>query len=141
MMLHLLQMAADARSAAEPHAITYVDFLTVTLTAVCALLAALAIIIALAAIWGYAGIRDEISKTVSMRAGEQLEKKLSEYPDSKDIIALFEAMQAMHDRQLLLSSKLVSPSASESAARSSKRVQQRTKTSESLAKDYPGKGK
>jgi hypothetical protein len=101
---HLLQMAADARVVAEPHAVTYIDFLTVTLTAVCALLAGLGIFLGFGAIWGYITIKDEIVKAVTQKAEQRIDNKISEYPDSKEVIALFEKMNAFHSQQIMLSS-------------------------------------
>jgi hypothetical protein len=135
-----LKLAADARMAAEPHAVTYVDFLTVTLTALCALLAALAIFIAFAAIWGYAGIREEITKAVTDRAEKALVAKLGEYPDSRAVLDLFDEMRAFHEQQKRLSDLLVTGSASKGVARTSKPVQNKAKTPGSIAKNYPGKG-
>jgi hypothetical protein len=90
--MHLLRWAAEARLAAEPHSITYVDFLTVTLTAMCVLLAALGFIVALVALVGYRDI-----KAASIKAGKQasetaIEAKLKEYPDATQIHAKFKAV-------------------------------------------------
>jgi hypothetical protein len=139
-MQGLFHVAAEARAAAEPHAVTYVDFLTVTLTAVCALLAALAIIIAIAAIWGYAGIKKELTEAVAKRAEESLENKLKEYPDAKKFVDLLDSLQSLHENQKRLSDQLVTRSASKSVPRASKGVQEKVKDQDSLAKDYPGKG-
>jgi hypothetical protein len=137
----VFKMAAQARTAAEPHPITYVDFLTVTLTALCALLAALAIFIAVAAIYGYLGIREEITKSIAKQADEALKAKLGEYPDSKDVLGLFEKMQTFHEQQKLLSDQLVADSGSKTIAEASKQGEDKPKRRSSLARDYPGKGK
>jgi hypothetical protein len=139
-MQGLLHVAAEARAAVEPHAVTYIDFLTVTLTAVCAILAALAIIIAIAAIWGYAGIKKELTEAVAKRAEESLENKLKEYPDAKKFVDLLDSLQSLHENQKRLSDQLVTRSASKSVPRASKGVQEKAKDQDSLAKDYPGKG-
>ncbi len=133
-------MASEVQIAAEPHAVTYIDFLTVTLTAVCAILAALAIIIAIAAIWGYAGIKKELTEAVAKRAEESLEKKLNEYPDAREFIDLLDNLRSLHENQKRLSGQLVSKSASKSAPGASKGVQGKARNQDSLAKDYPGKG-
>jgi hypothetical protein len=139
--LHWLRAAVEARQTAEPHAVTYVDFLTVTLTALCALLAILAFIVALAAIWGYLGIRREITKAVTKRATQAIEAKLAEYPDSEEIIDLVQEIRDFHEKQKVLSNQLVADSKAKSVARASKRVQDKGKASAAFAKDYPGKGK
>jgi hypothetical protein len=137
----LLHWSAEARAAAEPHAVTYIDFLTVTLTALCAILAVLAIIIAAAAIWGYVGIREEITKAVSEKADEALKAKLKEYPDSQEVLGLFEEMRDQHEKQKLLSNRLLADSASKFVADTSKKVEDKAKNKTRLARDYPGKGK
>ena len=80
--LHWIQAAADAKAAAEPHTVTYVDFLTVTLTAMCVLLATLGFIVAVLAVFGYRDI-----KKAAEKAGEEavklfIEATLKEYPDA-----------------------------------------------------------
>jgi hypothetical protein len=58
------------------------------------------------------------------------------------MLELFESMKVVHERQMKLSSQLVSPSAAETASRASKRGQQKVKDDpKSLAQDYPGKGR
>ncbi len=89
---HWLQAAADARTAAEPHGITYVDFLTVTLTAMCVLLAALGFIVAIVAVVGYRDIKSAAMKTGEQAAERALELKLREYPDAAEIHQKYTAM-------------------------------------------------
>lgn len=138
---HLFQAAADSRAAAEPHAVSYVDFLTVTLTAVCALLAGLGLFLGFGAIWGYLTIKKEIVKAVTKKAEQRIDKEIGEYPDSKEVIALFDKMSAFHSQQVMLSSQLLTNSHPVSTIRASKKGQVKPKDSGSLAKDYPGKGK
>lgn len=140
-MVGPLIAAAQARIAAEPHSVTYIDFLTVTLTALCALLAALAAFIALVAVYGYYGLRNEVSKAVTKRAEEALAKKLSEYPDSAKVLELFNEMRDFHEQQKQLSSLLLTRSEAKTVAQASKKVQDKGKDSGPFAKDYPGKGK
>jgi type VI protein secretion system component VasK len=90
---HLLVAAAEARAAAEPHPITYVDFLTVVLTAMAVILAALAIGIGVFAIWGYLGIRDAVAKQVGEAADKALAEKLEKYPAAEDMLELKRRME------------------------------------------------
>lgn len=136
----ILEMAAQARAAADPHPITYIDFLTVTLTALCALLGALAIFIAIAAIYGYLGLKEEITKSIAKQADAALQAKLFEYPDSKEMFVLFERMTALHEQQKLLSNQLVRESEVKPIAEASKVGEDKPKRRSPLAKDYPGKG-
>ena len=80
-MHHLLNFAAEARASADPHAITYIDFLTVTLTAMCVLLATLGFIVAALAVIGY---RD-IKKAAKTAAETAITAKLKEYPDAEEM--------------------------------------------------------
>ncbi|HXB61718.1 MAG TPA: hypothetical protein VNU94_02555, partial [Acidobacteriaceae bacterium] len=65
---------------------SYESCVTIVLTALCALLAALAIIIGLAAIWGYGGIKEALTKDVSEKADKALADKLKEYPAAADML-------------------------------------------------------
>ncbi len=136
----VIEMAAQARVASESHTVTYIDFLMVTLTALCALLAALAIFIAIAAIYGYLGIREEITKSIKKQADQVLAQKINEYPAAKDMFELFEKMQALHEQQKLLSNQLVREPTPKTVADASKVAEDKGKRVSSLAKDYPGKG-
>jgi hypothetical protein len=109
-MHHLLRLAAEARTAAEPHGITYIDFLTVTVTAMCVLLAALGFIVAALAVIGY---RD-IKKAAKTAAESAIVAKLKEYPDATEIQVKFMAAdQLITDRlrrEALLSKVRPAPS-------------------------------
>jgi hypothetical protein len=59
----------------ESHAVSYIDFLTVTLTALCVILAALALFIGIAAIMGYRDIKDKAGEIAKKAA----EAKIVEY--------------------------------------------------------------
>jgi hypothetical protein len=140
-----VRMAADARIAADPRPVTYIDFLSVTLTALCALLALLTIIIGLAAVWGYIGLRDEITKTVRERAESALQVKLGEYPDSRAVIGLFDEMRTLHEQQKRLSDQLIAGSDDEIVAaaartRENHPVRENGTNLDPLAKNYPGEG-
>ena len=124
----------------EPRAMSYSDFLTITLTALCALLAALAIILGGAAIWGYSGIKEALTQEVKDKADKALQTTLSKYPDARDVLKLFQDMQDLHEKQKRLSNQLVSESSSDPVARASKRDEDSGKAAAPLAREYPGKG-
>jgi hypothetical protein len=110
-MFHLLHLASEARLAAEPHAITYIDFLTVTLTAMCVLLATLGFIVAALAVIGYRDIK-EAAKTAAATA---IAAKLKEYPEVADIQAKFRVADEvltdmLRQRELLSKVRLAPPS-------------------------------
>jgi hypothetical protein len=110
-MPHFFRLAAEARLAAEPHVVTYIDFLTVTLTAMCVLLATLGFIVAALAVIGYRDIKDGAKKA----AEAAIVAKLKEYPDAAEMHVKFAAAnQVLADmlRQRELLSKVRSaPSA------------------------------
>jgi hypothetical protein len=112
--LHWLQAAAQARNAAEPHTITYIDFLTVTLTAICVLLAALGFIVAVVAIIGYRDIKAAAMKAGRLAVEAAIESKLKEYPDAAKIHARYNAidgfMNGILRREALLSQVRAAPS-------------------------------
>lgn len=90
--LHWIQAAADARAAAEPHAVTFVDFLVVTLTAMCVLLAALGFIVAVVSVIGYRDIKAAAMKSAKQSAEAAIEAKLKEYPDAAQLHGRFAEM-------------------------------------------------
>jgi hypothetical protein len=76
---------------------SYDVFITILLTAITVVLAALAALVAVVglgigalALWGYAGLKDEAEKTVSLT----MDAKLKEYPSAADMIALHTRMKA-----------------------------------------------
>jgi hypothetical protein len=87
-----MQAAADARTASQPHTITYVDFLTVTLTAMCVLLAALGFIVAVVAIVGYNDIKRAAAKAGRRAVRVSIEATLKEYPDAATLHARYSAV-------------------------------------------------
>ncbi|MCU1249381.1 MAG: hypothetical protein JWQ49_2410 [Edaphobacter sp.] len=72
---------------------SYEAFVTIVLTALCALLAALAIIIGGAAIWGYRGIVESLTNDVKEKADEALKEKLKEYPAAAEMIEFRNRLQ------------------------------------------------
>jgi hypothetical protein len=80
--------------------LAYDVFITILLTAITVVLAALAALVAVVglgigalALWGYAGLKDEAEKTVSVA----MDAKLGEYPSAADMIALHTRMKATAD--------------------------------------------
>jgi hypothetical protein len=136
--INWFQAAASAATAAEPHTITYVDFLTVTLTAMCVLLAALGFIVAIVAIIGYRDIKTSAMKAGKPAAEAAIEAKLKEYPDAARIHEKFSAvdryMEGILRREALLSQVRAAPS---TVARSPKKVEDKPVPRPSR---YPKKG-
>ena len=67
--------------------------LTLVLAALGVLLTGLAIIIAVAAIWGYIGVRDSVKEMASKKVDEAMTLKLKEYPASADMVALVRRLE------------------------------------------------
>jgi hypothetical protein len=57
------------------------------------LLTVLAIIIGIAAIWGYVGLRDSVKEMASRKVDEAMTLKLKEYPASADMVALVRRLE------------------------------------------------
>lgn len=77
-------------------AVTTVDpvtSLTLVLAALAVLLTGLAIIIAVAAVWGYIGVRDSVKEMASKKVDEAMILKLKEYPAGADIVALLRRLE------------------------------------------------
>jgi hypothetical protein len=70
-----------------------VTSLTLVLAALGVLLTGLAIIIAVAAIWGYIGVRDSVKEMASKKVDEAMTLKLKEYPASADMVALVRRLE------------------------------------------------
>jgi hypothetical protein len=86
-MHQILILTADACLTVDLPAITYTDFLTITLTALCVILATLGFIVAALAVIGY---RD-IKKAAKKAAESAIIAKLKEYPDAAEMQAKFAA--------------------------------------------------
>jgi hypothetical protein len=67
--------------------------LTLVLAALAALLTVLAIMIGIAAIWGYIGLRDSLKEMASKKVDEAMILKLKEYPDSANMVALVRRLE------------------------------------------------
>ena len=136
-LFSLIQAGAEARGNAEPHSVTYVDFLTVTLTAMCVLLAALGFIVAVVAIIGYRDIKAASMKAAKAAADAAIEARLKEYPDAEQIHARFGAMDR-YMGDLLRKEKLLAQvrAAPLGVAKASKEVKDRPKR----PSRYPKKG-
>ena len=74
-------------------AVDPITSLTLVLAALGVLLTGLAIIIAVAAIWGYIGVRDSVKEMASKKVDEAMTLKLKEYPASADMVALVRRLE------------------------------------------------
>ena len=82
---------------------------TIILTALGLMLAILGIGLAALALWGFTGLRDELSKTATKNMAEAMDAKLKEYPASTEILALFNKMEGYAEFYEQTQSQLVTP--------------------------------
>ncbi len=120
---------------------TYETCVTIVLTALCAMLAILAIGIGALAIWGYSGIqkvRKSIAADITTKADAALTAKLSEYPDAESIIQVFNRFKEQSELMEQLRNQMTSPG-SNSIAEASNTEQDKVvdQASGSVADDYP----
>jgi hypothetical protein len=69
--------------------------LTLVLAALAALLTVMAIIIGLAAVWGYFGIRDSVKEMAAKKVDEAMKEALQKYPKAADML---KTMQRLRDQ-------------------------------------------
>ncbi len=140
------RLAAIASANSAPHTITYVDFLTVTLTALCALLATVALGIAAAAIVGYRDIKSSVVNVINSVASDAIAKKLMEYPDAAALNTRFTALAQEMETKARLSADLLkllsgAPDEASPVAKASKTKQNEAgKTQSPPRYPKPGKG-
>ena len=120
---------------------TYETCVTIVLTALCAMLAILAIGIGALAVWGYSGIqevRKSIALDVTTKADAALAAKLREYPDAESIIQVFNRFKEQSDLMEQLRNQMTPPE-SNSVAEASNTEQDEVsgQGSGTIADDYP----
>lgn len=124
----LVQEAAQAASG-----MTFETAITIVLAALAALLTAMAIIIGIVAIWGWAGIKEEAAKA----AREAIDRKTKDYPSPERMIELVSRMEEILGAWDNVQDKLVSGNAANQVAPASNTgVQQQAP----VAPPYPGEG-
>jgi hypothetical protein len=127
----------DTVTAVPP--MSYETCVTIVLTALCAMLAILALGIGALAIWGYAGIQElknSLREEVKQKAADALATKLQEYPDAATIIQQFTILQSQSDTVAALRSQLAS-NGSDIVAPASKLEEDEGASTGSIAADYP----
>jgi hypothetical protein len=72
---------------------SYETFLTITLTALCAILAAMTIIIGVAAICGYYGIKNSVIEAAEKKAEKIASDKISEYPSPTEMREVIDSLK------------------------------------------------
>src|SRR5665213_754958 len=120
---------------------TYEVCIAIVLTALCAILAALAIGIGVLAVWGYSGIkevRNSIEKDVSQKADAALVAKLSEYPEAESIISLFNRFKEQSEFMEQLRNQMTGTESNNVAqASNTEHNGVEDQASGSIADDYP----
>ena len=125
----LIQEAAQVASSG----MTFETAITIVLAALAALLTAMAIIIGIVAIWGWAGIKEEAAKA----AREAIDRKTKDYPSPERMLELVSRMEEILGSWDNVQDKLVSGTATNPVAPASNSgVQQQAP----VAPPYPGEG-
>jgi hypothetical protein len=124
------QVAQATQAAAS--GMSFETAITIVLAALAALLTALAIIIGLVAIWGWAGIKEEAAKA----AREAIDRKTKDYPSPETMLELQSRMEDILGSWDAIQNKLVTTVATNQVAPASNtEVQEDTAT---VAPPYPG---
>ncbi len=117
---------------------SYESFLTIVLTSLCVILAALALGIGALAVWGYNGIQEAVTKRATNNAEAALAAKMQEYPDAKEIITVFRKFQE-HVQFMESIREQMATGGSNNVAEASNLVQDESagRPADSIAADYP----
>jgi hypothetical protein len=101
-----------------------VTSLTLILAALGALLTILAIIIGIAAIWGYFGIRDSVKEMATKKVDDAMAEALKKYPASADMFKILQRLRDQADLMDQLRNQVVTTPDPKSVAIASKPVVQ-----------------
>jgi uncharacterized membrane protein len=71
---------------AQTHNISYDVYISIMLTALGVMVATFAILVGLAAVWGYAGLKDYLHETASKQVDAAIQDTLKKYPASADML-------------------------------------------------------
>lgn len=119
---------------------TFEVCVTIVLTALCAILAALALGIGFIAVWGYNGVkevRNSITLEVTKKAEEALAAKLREYPDAPSIIRVFKQFEEQSEFMAKLRDQMAASESNNVAHASNMEEDKENQANESIADDYP----
>jgi hypothetical protein len=90
----MCELVYQATTAAATPSIDTVTLLTLVLAALGVLLTALAIMIGVAAIWGYVGMRDSVKEMAEKRVDLAMKDVLEKYPPAADMLRMMDRIQA-----------------------------------------------
>jgi hypothetical protein len=82
-----------AASVPKVHEFSFDAYLSIMLTALGVMIATFAILVGLAAIWGYAGLRDYLKETASHQVDKAVQETLKKYPDAADIVKALQRLE------------------------------------------------
>jgi hypothetical protein len=77
----------------EGHTWSHDAYLSVMLTALGVMVATFGIMVGLAAIWGYAGLRDSLREMAVKQVDQAMAEGLKKYPDASDILSVLKRLQ------------------------------------------------
>lgn len=75
------------------HALSYDAYLSIMLTALGVMVATFAILVGLAAIWGYAGLKDYIREIAIKKVDHAVQEALKKYPAAADVLSTLEQLR------------------------------------------------
>lgn len=75
------------------HSLSYDAYLSIMLTALGVMVATFAILVGLAAIWGYAGLKDYIREIAIKKVDKAVQDRLKKYPAAADVLSTLEQLR------------------------------------------------
>lgn len=83
---------------AQSHNLSYDVYVSIMLTALGVMIGTFAVVLALAAIWGYAGLKDSLREMAVKQVDAAMQDALKKYPPAAD---MFKALNEMRERKEL----------------------------------------
>lgn len=96
-LIALAWVLFKAASIPSVHTISFDSYLSIMLTALGVMVATFAILVGLAAIWGYAGLKDYVREMAIKKVDEAMDAHLKKYPDATKMIATLERLREQAD--------------------------------------------
>jgi len=106
------------------HTFSYDSYLSIMLTALGVMVATFAILVGLAAIWGYAGLKDHLRDIAAKQVSAATEDALKKYPNSADMFKVLQRLKDQADLNDALRNQAVTIPDPKSVATASKSVVQ-----------------
>jgi|ERR1039458_3049100 hypothetical protein len=114
------------RSATIPsvHQLSYDSYLSIMLTALGVMVATFAILVGLAAIWGYAGLKDYVREIAITKVDVAVQEALKKYPNSADMFSTLKRLREHAEFLDEIRNKVVTAPEPKTVANASKSIVQ-----------------